>query len=208
MYSHVKKIRYCLIGVFDSYWCLRFILLCSILVLAGSKRSSESPGKDLGICLSVSSASATPASSPSQGGSAAAGGSGSGLGGAGGSGSGGAAIASDIRAAGASDLGAAVASDIGATGASDRGFVAAGTSTASAISVDGDEPVQEGDVHCGKRHKRCTSNVWQYFTKKRVVVEDNGKTYVQMWAHYKWPRCKHKGRCESNYGRTGFCFKG
>ena len=165
-------------------------MLCSILVLAGSKRSSESPsncGKDLGICLSVSSASATPASSPSQGGS------GSGSGGVGGSGSGGAglegaggsgaAIASDIRAAGASDLGAAVASDIGATGASDRGFVAAGTSTASAISVDGDEPVQEGDVPCGKRHKRCTSNVWQYFTKKRVVVEDNGKTYVQLWAY-------------------------
>jgi len=169
-------------------------LLCSILVLAGSKRSSESPGncvKDLGICLSVSSASATPASSPSQGGSAVAGGSGSGSGGAGGSGSGGAglegaggsgaAIASDIRAAGASDLGAAVASDIGATGASDRGFVAAGTSTASAISVDGDEPVQEGDVPCGKRHKRCTSNVWQYFTKNRVVIEDNGKAYVQLW---------------------------
>ena len=44
------------------------------------------------------------------------------------------------------------------------------------ISVDCDEPVQEGDVPCGKRHKRCTSNVWQYFTKKRVVVEDNGKT--------------------------------
>ena len=96
-------------------------MLCSILVLAGSKRSSESPdncGKDLGICLSVSSASATPASSPSQGGSAAAGGSGLGSGGASGSGSGGAglegaggsgaAIASDIRAAGASDLGVAV----------------------------------------------------------------------------------------------------
>jgi len=118
--------------------------------LAGSKRSSESPGncgKDLGICLSVSSASATPASSPSQGGSAATGGNGIDSGGAGGSGSGGAslegaggsgaAIASDIRAAGASDLGAAVASDIGATGASDRGFVAAGTSTASAIVVEG-----------------------------------------------------------------------
>ena len=143
-----KKIRYCLIGVFDSYWCLRFILMCSILVLAGSKRSSESPGncgKDLGICLSVSSASATPASSPSQGGS------GSGSGGVGGSGSGGAglegaggsgaAVASDIRAAGASDIGAAVASDIGATGVSDRDLVAAGTSTASAIIVEGDEHV-------------------------------------------------------------------
>ncbi|CAD6266652.1 unnamed protein product [Miscanthus lutarioriparius] len=117
---------------------------------AGSKRSSESPGKDLGICLSVSSASATPASSPSQGGSAAGGGSGSGSGGAGGSG---AAVASDIRAAGASDIGAAVASDIGATGASDRGLVAAGTSTANAIIVEGDEPVQEGDVPCGKRHE-------------------------------------------------------
>jgi hypothetical protein len=62
----------------------------------------------------------------------------------------------------------------------------------------------EDDVPTGKRQKKCTSDVRQYFTKKRLVIEDNGKTYVQLWAHCSWPRCKHKGRCESNYGITGF----
>lgn len=71
------------------------------------------------------------------------------------------------------------------------------TDNANVIAVDGDEP-------SGKRSKKCTSDVWQYFTKHRVSIEDNGKSYVQMWAHCNFPKCKHKGRCESNYGTTGF----
>ncbi|KAG2582497.1 hypothetical protein PVAP13_6KG109972 [Panicum virgatum] len=55
--------------------------------------------------------------------------------------------------------------------------------------TSGDEPPPPG-----KKLKKCTSDVWQYFTKKKVVIEDNGKTYEQVWAHL----------CESNYGTTGF----
>jgi len=36
-----------------------------------------------------------------------------------------------------------------------------------------------------------------------VVIEDNGKVYQQMWAHCDFPKCKHRARCESNYGTTG-----
>jgi hypothetical protein len=82
-----------------------------------------------------------------------------------------------------------------------RGSAAAaadgGSNSEQAINI-------EDDVPTGKRQKKCTSDVWQYFTKKKLVIEDNGKTYVQLWAHCNWTRCKHKGRCESNYGTTGF----
>jgi hypothetical protein len=64
--------------------------------------------------------------------------------------------------------------------------------------------VIDDDVPCAKRQKKCTSDVWQYFTKKTVTKEENGKVYQQMWAHCNYDKCKHKGRCESNYGTTGF----
>jgi len=64
---------------------------------------------------------------------------------------------------------------------------------------DGDEPPGGG-----KRQKRCTSNVWEYFTKKHMVIEDHEKTYLQLWAHCKQPGCKHKARGEGNHGTTGF----
>ena len=32
----------------------------------------------------------------------------------------------------------------------------------------------------GKRPKKCTSEVWNYFTKKKMVVEVNGKKYEQL----------------------------
>ena len=67
------------------------------------------------------------------------------------------------------------------------------------IILEGDEPHPHG-----KKLNKCTSDVWQYFTKKQLVIEDNGKTYVQRWTYCKWPKCKHKGICESNYGTTGF----
>ena len=67
------------------------------------------------------------------------------------------------------------------------------------IILEGDEPHPHG-----KKLNKCTYDVWQYFTKKQLVIEDNGKTYVQLWAHCDFPKCKQKGRCESNYGTTGF----
>ena len=57
-----------------------------------------------------------------------------------------------------------------------------GRNIVDAIIIEGDEPVQDGDVDeplvGGKRRKRCTSNVWEYFTKKHMVIEDHEKTYL------------------------------
>ena len=58
------------------------------------------------------------------------------------------------------------------------GGQAVGTDAANAIIVEGDDPVVDEDEHRGKRVKRCTSDVWEHFTKKELVIEDNGKTYV------------------------------
>jgi hypothetical protein len=121
-----------------------------------------------------------------------AGGSGAAAGGDSGSGGGG--------ATGDGGSGAAAAGDVGV--APVQGLQ--GTDTTNAIIIEGDTPVIDGDVPCAKRQKKCTSDVWQYFTKKTVTKEENGKVYQQMWAHCKYDKCKHKGRCESNYGTTGF----
>ena len=115
-------------------------------------------------------------------------------------GSGGSDDGSPIGAASGGVVDAAAAAVDGAGG----GVQAVGTDAANAIIVEGDDPVIDEDEHRGKRVKRCTSDVWEHFTKKELVIEDNGKTYVQRWAYCKWPKCKHKGRCESNYGTTGF----
>ena len=115
-------------------------------------------------------------------------------------GSGGSDDGSPIGAASGGVVDAAAAAVDGAGG----GVQAVGTDAANAIIVEGDDPVVDEDEHRGKRVKRCTSDVWEHFTKKELVIEDNGKTYVQRWAYCKWPKCKHKGRCESNYGTTGF----
>jgi hypothetical protein len=57
-----------------------------------------------------------------------------------------------------------------------------GSGCAAAASDGGGNSEQainiEDDVPTGKRQKKCTSDVWQYFTKKRLVIEDNGKTSV------------------------------
>ena len=57
-----------------------------------------------------------------------------------------------------------------------------GRNTADAIIIEGDEPVQDGDGDeppgGGKRQKRCTSNVWEYFTKKQMHIKLNGVSSV------------------------------
>ena len=162
--------------------------------MAGSKRSRAGTGnssKDLGFCLSVASASATPASSPSPAATDAAsmpsfpsGGGSDGIslpsgggGGAAGDGSGGTAGGAQVQAQ-------------------------QGTNTDNVINVEDDAGHIDGDGPPAKRQKKCTSDVWQYFTKKTVIIEDNGKVYQQIWAHCDFPKCKHKGRCESNYGKN------
>ena len=161
---------------------LTFVFVDLIYLLAGSKRSRS---QELGLCLS----SATPASSsiPTDAISLPSGF------GAGGSGSGGDGDTGTGVADGGNGSAASGSGNQGTTGGQQ------GAGAADPIIVEGDDPLPPG-----KKQKKCTSDVWQYFTKKRVVIEDNGKIYEQIWAHCDFPRCKHKGRCESNYGTTGF----
>lgn len=74
------------------------------------------------------------------------------------------------------------------------------------VSIDDDK--EDGEGHVGgnnkKRQKRCTSWVWEYFSKKNVVIEENGKKYEQVWGHCNFARCKAKYRAECNHGTTGF----
>ncbi|KAF0934275.1 hypothetical protein E2562_024465 [Oryza meyeriana var. granulata] len=55
-------------------------------------------------------------------------------------------------------------------------------STVEILALDDDDPEEEEVAgSTGKRKKRCTSVVWQYFTKKTVVVKVDGKKYEQLW---------------------------
>ncbi|KAJ1260875.1 hypothetical protein BS78_10G265500 [Paspalum vaginatum] len=65
------------------------------------------------------------------------------------------------------------------------------------IQIDDDEEGgNDGATGTGpvKRQKRLTSNVWEHFTKKTVIVEENGKKYEQM----------AKYRAECNSGTSSF----
>lgn len=46
--------------------------------------------------------------------------------------------------------------------------------------------------------------MWEHFTKKTVIIEENGKKYEQEWGYCKFPRCRKKYRADSNYGTSGF----
>ncbi|KAJ1296158.1 hypothetical protein BS78_01G278200 [Paspalum vaginatum] len=75
------------------------------------------------------------------------------------------------------------------------------------VQIDDDEGGgNDGATGTGtvKRQKRLTSNVWEHFTKKTVIVEENGKKYEQMWGFCNFPRCRAKYRAECNYGTSGF----
>lgn len=122
------------------------------------------------------------------------------VGAAGGSGSGGAAGGGSGGAGGGGGTGAATAGVVSGV----QVQAVAGTDTANAIIVDGDAVVIDEDGPPAKRVKKCTSDVWNYFNKKTVIIEDNGKVYEQHWAFCNYEKCKFKGRCESNYGTTGF----
>lgn len=63
--------------------------------------------------------------------------------------------------------------------------------------------VDDNDERPVKR-KKLTSEVWQYFNKEKVSIDENGKIYKQEWAHCKFKNCTYKGRCESATGTSGF----
>jgi hypothetical protein len=49
----------------------------------------------------------------------------------------------------------------------------------------------------GKRGKRCTSQVWQYFDKETIEVEVDGQKYTQLWGRCMFPHCRKEYRAES-----------
>jgi hypothetical protein len=71
------------------------------------------------------------------------------------------------------------------------------------IEIDVTDINQDGSP-AGKRAKKCTSDVWQYFTKKDEIVEVDGNKYVQTWGYCNFPKCRAKYRAESNHGTMGF----
>ncbi|CAA0820254.1 Unknown protein [Striga hermonthica] len=75
------------------------------------------------------------------------------------------------------------------------------------IALDDEDAEAEGEEvggTTGKRKKRCTSAVWQYFTKKTVVVEVDGKKYEQLWGYCNFPKCSARYRAESVNGTNAF----
>ena len=76
---------------------------------------------------------------------------------------------------------------------------------ADIVAVDDDDGVaDEVTPDKGKRQKKCTSEVWNYFTKKKVVVEVNGKKYEQLRGFCNFPNCNTKYRAECSNGTTRF----
>ncbi|KAL6646662.1 hypothetical protein ACP70R_015739 [Stipagrostis hirtigluma subsp. patula] len=89
--------------------------------------------------------------------------------------------------------------------------IGSGTSDSGAPGTDANNPVvvandenEQPQQPAKKRAKKCASDVWQYFTKKTVIIEDNGKQYEQLWAECNFPNCRTKYRAESFKGTTGF----
>jgi hypothetical protein len=80
----------------------------------------------------------------------------------------------------------------------EQGHVVDGNDDVEVIAIDQDEPPAR------KRSKKCTYDVWPYFTKKDVIVEVDEKKYIQTWGHCNFPKCRAKYKAESNQGTTGF----
>ncbi|CAD6220908.1 unnamed protein product [Miscanthus lutarioriparius] len=65
--------------------------------------------------------------------------------------------------------------------------------TTTTPNVDNDDPEDgedEEEAHLsGKRYKKCTSWVWNYFTKKKEYVEVEGKQIEEIWGYCNFARC-------------------
>ncbi|KAF0891302.1 hypothetical protein E2562_009477 [Oryza meyeriana var. granulata] len=61
-----------------------------------------------------------------------------------------------------------------------------------------------GELSLGERSKKCTSSVWKYFTKKKEVLEVDGKQFEQLWGYCNFPNCKQRYRAEGVCGTTAF----
>lgn len=72
------------------------------------------------------------------------------------------------------------------------------------IGVQNQDIEQEQVHETGKRYKRLTSDVWNYFTKKKEIIEENGKKCEQIWGYCNFPNCKRRYRAEGRQGTTAF----
>ena len=79
--------------------------------------------------------------------------------------------------------------------------------TTTPINVDDDDQDDEDEEQAhlsGKRFKKCTSSVWKYFTKKKEVVEVEGKQFEQLWGYCNFANCNQRYRAEGVCGTTAF----
>jgi len=81
------------------------------------------------------------------------------------------------------------------------------TSTNGDQAIDVDVDSGGEDQPAGKRVKKSTSEVWQYFEKYLVTEIVDGKPEQQLWGKCKYKGCKTKTsklRAESKFGTTSF----
>ncbi|KAF0896009.1 hypothetical protein E2562_018143 [Oryza meyeriana var. granulata] len=48
------------------------------------------------------------------------------------------------------------------------------------------------------------TSVWKYFTKKKEVLEVDGKQFEQLWGYCNFPNCKQRYRAKGVCGPTAF----
>ena len=79
------------------------------------------------------------------------------------------------------------------------------TTTPNVDNDDLEDGEDEEEAHLsGKRYKKCTSWVWNYFTKKKEYVEVEGKQIEEIWGYCNFARCDQRYRAEGVCGTTAF----
>jgi hypothetical protein len=76
------------------------------------------------------------------------------------------------------------------------------------INVDNDDLMDDADDEeqarlSGKRYKKCTLWVWQYF-KKLEYIEVEGKQIEEIWGYCNFSSCNERYRAEGVCGTTAF----
>ncbi|CAD6249720.1 unnamed protein product [Miscanthus lutarioriparius] len=91
------------------------------------------------------------------------------------------------------------------TGPAQPGGAPVTDTPAAPVNIGEDDQDDEEQAHLSsKRYKKCTSHVWKYFTKKKEVIEVDGKQYEQLWGYCNFARCNKRYRAEGPCGTTAF----
>ena len=72
------------------------------------------------------------------------------------------------------------------------------------VADDGDDDDEEQAHLSGKRHKKMTTWVWKYFTKKKEYIEVQGQEIEEIWGYCNFSRCNQRYRAEGVCGTTAF----